>query len=160
MDFRDYLRRHRNPRQLLDIMAQIINGIQEIHSLGYVHRDLKPDNIVLNLNPLDVRIIDFDRVCLKTDQRKQLALGTPGYFPTSQSWQNGHINWDVWALVAIIFEADMQLDEYLDTKKEADSKYKMRKHTGRVGTSKKLTEIGANTIFNSKKEGMMNLNDI
>ena len=28
--------------------------------MGYVHRDLKPDNVVLNLEPLEVKVIDFD----------------------------------------------------------------------------------------------------
>ena len=30
--------------------------------MGYIHRDLKPDNIVINLDPLEVSVIDFDRV--------------------------------------------------------------------------------------------------
>jgi serine/threonine protein kinase len=34
--------------------------------MGYIHRDLKPDNIVLNLEPLAVRIIDFDAAALET----------------------------------------------------------------------------------------------
>lgn len=39
----------------------IIEGLKELHSLGYIHKDLKPENIVLNLDPLEVKLIDFDR---------------------------------------------------------------------------------------------------
>ena len=86
MNLREYIRKHRNPEQLKLIMLQIIQGINELHSLSYVHRDLKPDNIVVNLIPLEVRIIDFDRACLTTDTQKCSALGTPGYFPEAHNW--------------------------------------------------------------------------
>jgi serine/threonine protein kinase len=59
MDFRDYLRNHRDPQMLPLILRQVIEGVIQLHGLGFVHRDLKPENIVLNLNPLEVRIIDF-----------------------------------------------------------------------------------------------------
>jgi serine/threonine protein kinase len=44
----------------------VIRGIEQLHDLGYVHRDIKPDNIVLTLNPLDVYLIHFDAVMLET----------------------------------------------------------------------------------------------
>ena len=59
MDFRDYLRSHRDPLILPQILHQVIEGVKQLHHLGYTHRDLRPENIVLNLSPLEVRIIDF-----------------------------------------------------------------------------------------------------
>ena len=78
---------------------------------------------MLNLIPLEVRIIDFDRSCLTSDTQKGSALGTPGYFPEAHIWQDGNMKWDKWAFVAILCEADMPLDEYFSTKKESDCKH-------------------------------------
>ncbi len=59
MDFRDYLRHHRDPLVLPLILQQIVEGLIQLYSLGYIYRDLKPENIILNLDPLEVRITDF-----------------------------------------------------------------------------------------------------
>ena len=115
--------------------------------MGYVHRDLKPENIVLNLNPLEIRIIDFERSCLYSEISKATMKGTPGYIPESCVWLDGSKKWDIWALAAIICEADMPLDEYIGTKREREAKFKIRKHIDRTNTSTKLVELINETIF-------------
>lgn len=41
-------------------MKQILTGMQYLNEeLGILHRDLKPDNIMINVNPLIAKIIDF-----------------------------------------------------------------------------------------------------
>jgi len=66
MDFRDYLRLHRDPLILPLILQQIVEGLIQLHDFGYTHRDLKPENILLNLDPLEVRISDFTTSVLTT----------------------------------------------------------------------------------------------
>lgn len=90
MDFRDYIRKYRNPNELTEILLQIGNGIKELHSLEYIHRDLKPENIVLDLNPLEVRIIDFDRSKNILSVKKGVDRGTPGYYPSCCRWKDGN----------------------------------------------------------------------
>lgn len=42
------------------IMHQILLGMKYLNEdLGILHRDLKPDNIMVNENPLSIKIIDF-----------------------------------------------------------------------------------------------------
>ena len=48
--------------------------------MGYVHKDLKPDNIMVNLDPLEVKIIDFNRVNLTSSETERHVRGATGYF--------------------------------------------------------------------------------
>ena len=35
---------------VLKVGIQMIKNVENLHSLGYVHRDIKPDNILVDLN--------------------------------------------------------------------------------------------------------------
>ena len=50
---------------------QIIEGVSRIHEFGYIHRDLKPWNIVMSDDHGQVKIIDFGLATpLNPSQRK------------------------------------------------------------------------------------------
>jgi len=65
MTLREYIRESRNPTELNEILIGAIKGVRELHLMGYVHRDLKPDNIMLSFKPLRVVVIDFNRAVRK-----------------------------------------------------------------------------------------------
>ena len=47
--------------QEMEIMTQIAEGVQYLHSRNVIHRDIKPVNILIaNDNPIDVKLTDFD----------------------------------------------------------------------------------------------------
>ncbi len=52
-----------SPRKLLDLAAQIADGMAAAHAAGFTHRDLKPDNILITgprtPHPGRVKILDF-----------------------------------------------------------------------------------------------------
>ena len=83
-----------------------------MHELGFVHRDLKPENIMINFEPVRATVIDFNRVVRRENIEEASVQGTPGYFPERQTWLNGSVQWDIWSIVAIILECDMEPEEY------------------------------------------------
>ncbi|KAG8287689.1 hypothetical protein J6590_031803 [Homalodisca vitripennis] len=62
-------------------IAEMVLAISSIHTLRYVHRDIKPDNVLLDANG-HIRLADFGS-CLKLFEdgtvQSNVAVGTPDY---------------------------------------------------------------------------------
>jgi serine/threonine protein kinase len=73
--------------QVLELGIKMINHLQFIHEKGFIHRDIKPDNFVMDLEKGEIYLIDFGfcRKYLQADgthflinTNKQL-IGTPNF---------------------------------------------------------------------------------
>ncbi len=80
--------------RVFTIVAQILRGLEHAHAAGLVHRDLKPDNILIEpRNGRDhARIIDFGIAILRIpgDDESRLTgqgnvIGTPPYMAPEQA---------------------------------------------------------------------------
>ena len=119
--------------------------------MGFTHRDLKPENIMISFKPLKVAVIDFNRAIRKENTRLGTALGTPGYFPIRGKWLDGNIQWDIWALAAIILECDMEKDEYYKTKSEERAKGFARLHLSYENVCSHLKDVVTKIIMKAPK---------
>jgi serine/threonine protein kinase len=160
MSYREYLRRHRDPRQIRLILDQVAHGLKELHSIGYVHRDLKPENIVISLKPLAVRVIDFNRSLATSQSTTELYHGTPGYYPMNRLLLDGSPLWDVWALGAIILESDMEVDVYLRVNTERETLTKAEGHLKERDTCKHVKTLLKGTLLRGRMEDMLSLDQI
>ena len=67
---------------LCRICGQIADGLESMHQLGYVHADIKPNNVMVTKD-LQVKIIDFGQSC-HMGTAKQRIQGTPDYIAPEQ----------------------------------------------------------------------------
>jgi len=67
---------------LVAIFLQAARALDYMHKLGYVHTDVKPENILVN-EAAQVKIIDFGVAC-KRASTKQRVQGTPDFISPEQ----------------------------------------------------------------------------
>ena len=88
------------------MVLPIVEGLQQVHAAGYLHRDIKPGNIVIGADGAPV-LLDFGaaRRALGDRTRSLTALYTPGFAPIEQYARKGSFGpWsDIYALGAVLY---------------------------------------------------------
>jgi serine/threonine protein kinase len=108
-------------REVVGIGVQLAGAVSALCSSGVVHRDLKPDNIMLTPDGdggLVVKMIDFGVARLADDwepgacitpaprprTRLGVAVGTPGYMPPEAGYCPPDERFDVYGLAVTLWE--------------------------------------------------------
>ncbi|MBP7126731.1 SUMF1/EgtB/PvdO family nonheme iron enzyme [Myxococcota bacterium] len=97
------------PEVVRHVLDQVLNALEAAHSLDIVHRDIKPDNVMIQTVPGDphfVRVLDFGLAKFLESQRDtSLMLGTPTFMAPEQITREGIGPWtDLYALGVVAFE--------------------------------------------------------
>jgi serine/threonine protein kinase/tetratricopeptide (TPR) repeat protein len=107
--------------EILDIAIQVASALEEAHAAGIVHRDIKPDNIMVRRNGY-VKVLDFGlakltetvdrspldgeastRVMVQTDAG--VVMGTSHYMSPEQArGRPVDARSDIWSLGVVIYE--------------------------------------------------------
>ncbi|MEJ7731468.1 MAG: serine/threonine-protein kinase [Polyangiaceae bacterium] len=100
----------------LDYALQMLEGVEAAHRTGVVHRDLKPDNVMITEDarkkPL-IKLLDFGIAKLKVTgeldrglTRPGVIMGTPEYMAPEQAFSADAVDSraDIFSLGVIIFE--------------------------------------------------------
>lgn len=64
-----------------DLFKQVVEAVTMCHRRGVLHRDIKDENIVINMKTLEAKIIDFGSGCYVHESFYQAFEGTPVYAP-------------------------------------------------------------------------------
>ena len=109
VDLRKYVReqgRRLSEREVLDMVRQVVISLDQIHRKHIIHRDISPDNIMIDGNGQAV-LIDFGsaRLAMADTNKSMTVLLKHGYAPPEQYSASGRQgSWtDVYALCATIY---------------------------------------------------------
>ncbi len=106
---KEILRRQNNPmsyEEVLYLMNPVLEALEKVHEHGVIHRDISPDNLIMNENDR-LTLIDFGaaRDVSSQDGKSMTVVLKPGYAPMEQYMTKGKQGpWtDVYALCATMY---------------------------------------------------------
>ena len=92
--------------ELKQVLFPILDGLEAVHQADFLHRDIKPGNIIIRDDGSPV-LIDFGsaRQAVAGKSRSVTAIVTPGYAPIEQYSAKGHQGpWtDIYGLGAVCY---------------------------------------------------------
>ena len=95
--------------ELKAILYPLLSALAVVHQADYLHRDIKPGNIILRAGDNSPVLLDFGsaRQAMGAKSRSVTSIVTPGYAPIEQYSSRGHQGaWtDIYALGGVCYRA-------------------------------------------------------
>jgi len=89
---------------LLKVIYPVLDGLEAVHKLDFLHRDIKPDNIYIRADGTPV-LLDFGAARRTTSGRDLTSIVSPGFAPFEQYHSKGRQGpWsDIYSLGAVMY---------------------------------------------------------
>merc|ERR1712200_70264 len=89
-----------------DLFMQLVDTVSECHEKGVVHRDIKDENILIDINTFKIKLIDFGSGCFLEDRVYREFQGTRVYSPPE--WVNSRAyrpeGLTIWSLGVLLYD--------------------------------------------------------
>jgi len=91
-------------RELLTLFLPLLDGMGAVHEAGYLHRDIKPDNIYVRDEDGSLVLLDFGAARQAKSEADEANVVTPGYGPIEQYFSGEQGPWtDIYAFGATLY---------------------------------------------------------
>ena len=97
-------RKNIGERELLTLFLPLLDGLGAVHEAGYLHRDIKPDNIYVRDEDGSVVLLDFGAARQTKNVAEEDNMVTHGYAPIEQYYSGEQGPWtDIYAFGATLY---------------------------------------------------------
>ena len=94
---------NKGEHELCDILYQLTSAIAHWHSNNVAHRDIKPDNVIID-DKGKVTLIDFGlSKWSQSYDRMNSLVGTPAFMAPEVLTQDYSLAWDIWSLGVLFY---------------------------------------------------------
>jgi len=105
---KSWRKKHENVAEpaIVSLLAPLLDGLAVVHQSGYLHRDIKPDNIYVRDEDGSLVLLDFGAARQTASEMAEIGtVVTPGYGPIEQYAGGGRQGpWtDIYAMGATLF---------------------------------------------------------
>lgn len=106
---RDYIDRYGaiHPDDVISLMTPVLKGLNQVHKLGLIHRDISPDNIMY-MPDGNLKLFDFgaSRMFENDNGESKSIVLKPGYAPEEQYRSKGNLGpWtDIYSVCATMYK--------------------------------------------------------
>lgn len=99
------------PSEAMDIFGKMLEAIEYLHEREILHRDIKPDNILIinrdnkEEEDIDVKVIDFGSACRISEKDDDFVKVTKGYSPLEMYAMESkhHFGTDIYSAFATLY---------------------------------------------------------